>query len=192
MITPQKSGAKARLKLVSVGNERVLLLRFVGRTEYAAKVFPARIREHAGPERASFDGEVWRIRGDQEIKWAAGCAVEQCRAVYDPNLLQLELSALPNPWSIPEEPLRDPKQKPVLYMARVFHPDLAESLAFQLPLYDDDFLIEFSRRLSHAKAWCRYRSDLKIWAVADYYTPIAHDVLDAFYEMSLGSTLWRR
>src|SRR5688572_166226 len=103
MPTSKRSGSKARLKLVRVGNETVLLLRFVGRTEYSTKAFPARIREQVPSDRVAFDGEVWRVRGDAAVKSAVQSVIESCNAVYDPDLLHLELGALPNPWPIPEE-----------------------------------------------------------------------------------------
>jgi hypothetical protein len=173
-------GRLVRLKLVAVGSEKVLLVRFVGGRN-TASAFGDRVRQSVPADRWSFDGEVWRIRGSGAISGAAQYLREACSPMYDVNLLR-ELPALPNPWDFPQAERRDWQSRPVVYMARVWHGRMAESLAFQLPRYDDDFMIELRRRFAPLKEWREYRKDLQIWIVADHYEPLAHELLDGFYQ----------
>ncbi len=185
-------GRPVRLKLVAVGREKVLLVRFVG-FRNVARTFGDRLRKNGPANRWSFDGEIWRIQGPAAIASAVQLLRETCAPLYDPNL-QRDLLALPNPWGLPQAEPRNWADKPIVYMARVWHERMAESLAFQLPRYDDDFVIELRRRFAALQAWREYRKDLQIWIIADHYEPLAHDLLDTFYRCRwdplLGGDEW--
>jgi hypothetical protein len=172
-------GRQVRLKLVAVGIDTVLLVRFVG-VRNAAVAFGDRLRQSGPAGRWWFDGDIWRIQGAKAIGAAVQLLRDSSSAVYDSNL-QRDLPALPNPWGFPEAERRNWDERPIVYMARVWHERMAESLAFQLPRYDDDFVIELRRRFAAIKEWREYRRDLQIWIIADHYEPIAHDLLDNFY-----------
>ena len=175
---------RARVKSVAVGPEALLLLRFVPATEEVDKTLGSALRAMVSAGQLTYDGEVYRLRGEALAHRVVAFLRERCEVVYDANL-QRDLSARPNPWPIPVAPLRDWAQKPVITMARVWHPELAEALAFQSPSYDDDFLIDFRRELAEAKQWRDFRTDLDtvpIWVVADHYAPRVHDVLDRYFE----------
>lgn len=180
----KKLPSKARLKLVAVGSERLLLVRFVPFSEHVQRTLGLTLREAVPEDALSFDGEVFRFRGNAVVEKVLRQLRGRCDLVYDPNLLRA-LPAMPNPWSIPAEPPRDWNKKPIVYMARVWHPDMAESLAFQSVVHDDDFLIDFKKELADAKRWRMFRRDLDnvpVWVVADHYAPRAHDVLDRYYD----------
>jgi hypothetical protein len=172
-------GRLVRLKLVAVGIEKLLLVRFVGLRE-AARAFGDRPRQSGSADRWSFDGEIWRIQGAGAIASAVQFLRESWSPVYDPNLHR-DLPALPDPWGLAQAERRNWNEKPTVYMARVWHERMAESLAFQLPGYDDDFIIELRRRFGPLKEWREYRKDLQVWIIADHYEPLAHELLDAFY-----------
>lgn len=170
--------APVRVKLVEVGGQEILLVRFTTATQ--ANQLGTSLRETVPAPRLTFDGEVHQIRGKSDVRTAINFLRERCTLIYAPNLLRSGMTARPNPWPISEEP-PGPKAKPIVYMARVWHSDFAESLVFQLPRYDDDFMIEL-RRSVVPRAWKLYRKDFKVWIVADHYAPIAHDLLDSYYE----------
>jgi Protein of unknown function (DUF2384) len=170
-----------RVKLVMVADEKILLLRVVGAGVFARKELHQTIQRSVGPAALTFDGEIYRIRGQRAIQELVPVIRDRCQATYDPNLLGEGLEALRNPWPIPEEPRRNPADRPVVYMARVWHHHMAESIAFQLPRYHDDFIIEFRRQLGSSE-WREYRKDLNVWIVADHYEPTVHDILDRFFE----------
>jgi hypothetical protein len=179
----KKTGPRARLKLVSVGTEKVLLLRLVPFGDAVRKLLEGRLREVVLDGKFHFDGEAYSIVGWPSIVQAWRVLVSACDPVYDPNLSP-GLAELENPWPIPELPRRDPLRRPTIYMARVFHPELGEALAFQIPEHDDDFVMDFKRELSDAQAWRRYRRDLDrspVWAVAEFYSARAHEVLDRYF-----------
>jgi hypothetical protein len=181
--------SKARLKLVKVGPSRVLLVRFVPSDARVTKAALERMRSLGTDEHVNFDGTVFRISHDMAVERVAKLVIDRANAVYDPNLLR-ELPALANPWAIPEVGLRSPEQRPRIYMARVWHPEMAESLAFQWPSRDDSFVaddleLDFERELSMAKRWRIHRKDLDrvpVCVIADHYEPRAHDILDRHCE----------
>lgn len=184
-------GGKVRLKLVAVGGERVLSVRFGSFTGHAQSI-AQQLVSLVPPPQCVFDGDVYTVRGEAAVRKTVTLLRQTSTPVYDPNLLRSGVPALPNPWPIPEEPLKS-EDRPIVFMARVWHPDMAESIAFQLPEYDDDFMIAFRRRRI-PKTWRKYRKDLKIWVVADHYQPLVHDVLDEFYDCRwdemLGGDEW--
>jgi hypothetical protein len=184
----KRSPSKARLKLVQVGTARVLLVRLLGdaRTQSAAH---ARLRTLVADEFLSFDGCLFRVSHELGIERVFKLLSERASPVYDPNLVR-ELPALPCPWPLTSEPLRTMETRPRIYMARVWHPEFAESLAFQLPGRPDDFLrddveLDFERELAVAKRWRIHRKDLDrvpVCVVADHYEPRVHDILDRHYD----------
>ncbi len=186
-------GGKARLKLVRVGLGRVLLARLClaeGKTLQAAR---ARLGASVSSDYLAFDGQVFRVSHDLAIDRVVKLLGERCELVYDPNLgntTGADPAVLPNPWPMKSLPVRDPLAKPLIYMARVWHPEMAESLAFQIPDREDDcrrddLEIAFDRELPAARAWRRDRKDLDrvpVTVVADHYEPRVHDVLDRLYD----------
>jgi hypothetical protein len=186
----QRSGAKVRLKLVQVGAGRVLLVRLLGGEAKAQTALRTRLRTLVADEFLTFDGCIFRISHEMGIERVCKHLGERATPVYDPNL-QRDLPALPCPWpTVPVEPVRTPETRPRIYMARVWHPEFAESLAFQLPsrtedLVRDDVEIDFERELSTARRWRINRKDLDrvpVCVVADHYEPRVHDILDRHYD----------
>jgi hypothetical protein len=185
----KRTTTKARLKLVAIGNRRVMLVRLVPSSPGTNKAALARMRTLVADEHLTFDGSVFRVSHDMGIERIFKLLNERCVASYDPNLGR-ELAALPNPWPIPAQPQRLAEARPRIYMARVWHPEMAESLAFQYPGRDDDFLkddleIDFDRELAAARAWRIHRRDLDrtpVCVVADHYEPRVHDILDRYFE----------
>jgi hypothetical protein len=172
---------RARLKLVSVSNDAMLLIRFVQVTERARRALERTLRETV--DDAVSDGEVFSVKGKKAIAAAWRVVRSECEPVYDPNLMRGH-PALPNPWRIPTAPPRDWTERPTIQMARVRHPELGEALAFQSPRYDDDFMIDFRLTLPDAGRWCRFRQDLDstpVWIVAEYYADRTHAVLDRYF-----------
>jgi hypothetical protein len=180
----KRPNTKARVKLVAAGPERFLLLRFVPFSEHIQRSLGGQVRDLVPEDKLTFDGEVFGIRHELAMERVLKLLRSRCDVVYDPNLLHGR-KALPNPWPIPSAPERDWTKKPIIYMARVLHPELGEALAFQSPEYDDDFMIDFRRELSDARPWRRFRKDLDrvpVWVVAEYYAPRVHDVLDRYFD----------
>jgi hypothetical protein len=186
---PKRSATKARLKLVSVGTSRILLVRLVPSDARINKAALARMRSLVADEHLSFDGCLFRVSHDLGIERIYKLLTERCTVAYDPNLGR-DLAPLPNPWQIPAVPVRQAQDRPRIYMARVWHPEMAESLAFQYPGRDDDFLrddleIDFDRELSAARSWRLHRKDLDrvpVCVVADHYEPRVHDILDRYFD----------
>jgi hypothetical protein len=185
----KKAGNRARLKLVSVGSDRLLLVRLVAGDARMQQAALARMRTLVSDEHLTFDGAVFRVRHEFAIERICKLICERCTASYDPNLSR-DLPALPNPWPIANVPVRAAGTRPRIYMARVWHPEMAESLAFQYPGRDDDFLrddleMDFERELPAARAWRIHRKDLDrvpVCVVADHYEPRVHDILDRHFE----------
>jgi hypothetical protein len=185
----KRTATKARLKLVAIGSGRILLVRLCPAAAATNKAALARMRTLVADEHLTFDGSVFRVSHDLAIERVFKLLSERCEPSYDPNLSR-DLAALPNPWPIPSVPLRAPETRPRIYMARVWHPEMAESLAFQVPGRDDDFLkddleIDFDRELSAARAWRIHRKDLDrvpVCVVADHYEPRVHDILDRHFD----------
>ncbi|HEY0713716.1 MAG TPA: hypothetical protein VGF45_13645, partial [Polyangia bacterium] len=185
----KRSGTPARLKLVPIGAGSLLLVRLVSSDARVARAAHARMRTLVADEFLSFDGAVFRVSHGMAIERVYKLCCERCDVCYDPNLLA-ELPALPNPWPIPALPLRKAEDRPQLFMARVWHPEMAESLAFQIPGKADDFVrddleMDFERELGGAKRWRIQRKDLDrlpVSVVADHYEPRVHDILDRYYD----------
>lgn len=171
---------RARLKLVPVGLEEVLLLRIVAYRHPGQQKLARSIIGNVSDDRVQCDGEVYRVR-TRDTEAIARRASRLCDAVYDPGL-EPGLQALPNPWPIPVAPARDRSVKPAICMARVRHPDLGDALAFHTPRYDDDFIIDFRRKTGgDASRWRKWREDFKVWAVADHYEDVVHAALDRHF-----------
>jgi hypothetical protein len=172
---------RARLKLVSVGNDTMLFVRFITPSDRARRTLERKLQDAVGD--LITDGEVISIKGQKAFAAAWRLLRSECEPVYDPNLWRGH-AALPNPWPIPTAPPRDWAKKRIVYMARVRHPELGDALAFQSPEYDDDFMIDFKLALSDARRWCRFRQDLDstpVWIVAEFYSDRVHQVLDRYF-----------
>jgi hypothetical protein len=185
----KRSSTPARLKLVQVGTGSILLVRLVSTDARVAKTALARMRTLVADEFLTFDGAVFRVSHSMAIERVYKLCTERCEVCYDPNLLA-DLPALPNPWPIPSVPQRQPEDRPQVFMARVWHPEMAESLAFQIPgkvndFVRDDLEMDFERELGNAKRWRIHRKDLDrlpVSVVADHYEPRVHDILDRHYD----------
>ncbi|HEY0708904.1 MAG TPA: hypothetical protein VGG33_18995 [Polyangia bacterium] len=185
----KRSVSPARLKLVQVGTGSILLVRLASADPRVPKAALARMRTLVADEFLSYDGAIFRVSHNMAIERVYKLCVERCDVSYDPNLLA-ELPAAPNPWPIPTLPVRLPEQRPQVFMARVWHPEMAESLAFQIPgkpgdFVRDDLEMDFDRELGSAKRWRIQRKDLDrvpVSVVADHYEPRVHDILDRHYD----------
>jgi hypothetical protein len=174
--------ARARLKLVSAADGALLLVRFVPFTEQVRRTLGRKLRS-AAPT-TTFDGEVYSVQGESAVAATIRLLRGECELAYDPNLLRGH-PALPNPWPIPTVAARDWSQRRGVSMARVHHPELGESLAFQSAEYDDDFMIDFKLTLADAGRWYRFRQDLDrvpVWIVAEWYADRVHEVLDRYFD----------
>jgi hypothetical protein len=173
---------RARLKLLSA---QTLAVRFVDTNDHVRNTLGALLTEVVPVGAVFSDGEIYTVTSAETHAPAVLKALRpHCELIYDPNLIR-ESAGLPNPWRIPTEPLRDRSQRQVIYMARVWHPEFAESIAFQSPHYDDDFMLALRGALRNVKRWTLVRKDLDrvpIWVVADHYEPVVHDVLDRYYD----------
>jgi hypothetical protein len=175
---------KVRLKLIDVGGDQLLFVRFVPFNDSVRKELGQQLQDGCEAGTCSSDGEVFTVRGQRSIATAWALLRASCEAVYDPNLSRGHV-ALPNPWKIPSIEKRDWTRKLRSYMALVRHPDLGEALAFQSPEDDDDFLIDFRQEFTRTWRWIRFCRDLDakpVWVVAEYYADRAHEVADRYYD----------
>jgi hypothetical protein len=170
-----------RVKLAEIGKEITLFIRFNRMAPRERMNLEQGLRQAVADCRS--DGEVQWVSGQPGIEAAWAFIAAECDAAYDLNL-ERERVGRPCPWPIPLVPLRDWRKKLPTEMARVYHPDLGESLAFLSPRYDDDFMIDFKRALAGLERWYRCRRDLErraVWIVAEAYAGRVHEVLDQYF-----------